>query len=311
MVIRSLLPGDLHGVVDLLNREMLADPLSLEGLASKVLLDPNYRAEGASVAAVAGEVVGFMLGMLRLHPLEEAPDDSDRSWITLMAVDARYQRQGVGTVLLERTLDYLRSGGAKTVWVSPYAPNYFIPGVDEAAYPGAVRFLRSHGFEAAYRPLSMEAPLPVTQTTGWVEGRQSSLAEQGVSFEPVRAERITPALDFLRREFPGDWQRLVRESMRSILDGDASREHLFLAMEGGACVGFCRHDGERFGPFGVAASHRGRGIGAVLLSQCLRAMADSGLTRAYFLWTDDRTAGIYAQAGFHEFRRYSVMRRTL
>lgn len=54
---------------------------------------------------------------------------------------------------------------------------------------------------------------------------------------------------------------------------------LFLAGEGDRTVGFAAYNATRpdfFGPTGVDESQRGRGIGRVLLLQCLEALANEG-----------------------------------
>ncbi len=296
------MPGDAGGVLDLLRRELHADSISPLDFERKVLLDPNFRRDGAHVAKSGDAVVGFMLGLTRKHALEDGAHDFDRGWITLMAVDALFRRQGIGSALLARVIGYIKQGGAKSAWVSPYAPNYFTPGIDEAAYPGAIAFLRASGFDVAYRPLSMEAALQHPT----YEAKERTV---GVRFDTFNPEYILPLTDFLRREFPGDWQRLMRDTMCAMLDGTPGERGIFVAMEGGACIGFARNDGERFGPFGVSACERGRGIGAELLRLCLNSMVEKGLIRAWFAWTDDRAAKLYARFGFVETRRYSVMKR--
>ena len=304
-------PCDFREVVSLLSRELHADIMFPEIFQRKVLLDANFRPKGALVAKYDGKVIGFILALLRKYPLEDAAPDFDRGWITLIAVDKSHQRRDIGSMLLDSAMNYLESGGAASVWVSPYAPNYFTPGIDEAAYPGAIEFFHKHGFETAYRPLSMESSPLDPHTPDWVVSKETGLQNEGLIFDTFKPEYILPLLDFLKREFPGDWQRLMRESMVRITEGTFSPDQISLAMESGECVGFCRHDGERFGPFGVARVERGRGIGAILLFRCLQGMKEKGLSRAWFAWTDDNAANLYALAGFHETRRFSVMKRGL
>ncbi|MHB1001733.1 MAG: GNAT family N-acetyltransferase [Armatimonadota bacterium] len=301
----------IDGVIDLLRSQLPAEGISPTVFREKVLFDPNFHADGAFIAVTDGRVVGFMFGVVRRCPLEDAAPDADRGWITLMAVDAAHQRQGIGGELLRCTIDFFRGQGVRSVWVSPYAPNYFTPGVDESAYPGAIEFLRKHGFQTAYRPLSMESDLRQSVVPEWVQEKADRLTEDGVRMEPFKPEHIIPLTDFLRDEFPGDWQRLLRESMLRIARGESEPDHIFTAMDGDRCLGFCRHEGERFGPFGVARSERGRGIGAVLLFKCLQSMRSKEMERAWFMWTDDNTAKLYSQAGFRETRRFSVMMREI
>lgn len=309
--IYSFQPSYMRQVCHLLNRELHADSISPLVFAQKVFLDKNYSPEGAFVASVGSQIVGFMLGIARRYPLEDAPPDFDRGWITLMAVDRGYQRQGIGTRLLEHVSAYLRHEGAKSIWVSPYAPNYFWPGVDEAAYPGAIAFLEKHGYEVVMRPLAMKASLSDQTIPDDIIAREKHLNSEGITVDMIKPENIPALLEFLRREFPGDWQKILRESLNDICNGRLSADHVFVAMSNGACIGFCRHEGERFGPFGVAGQVRGRGIGRVLLFKCLQNMKAKGLTRAWLMWTDERAARLYTTAGFREIRRFALMKREL
>ncbi|MCS6951196.1 MAG: hypothetical protein NZ520_12110, partial [bacterium] len=66
--------GDqLDLVVTLLQQTLHADPISRSLFVRKVLLDANFDPEGAPVALVEGQVVGFALGVARRLPLEDAP----------------------------------------------------------------------------------------------------------------------------------------------------------------------------------------------------------------------------------------------
>ena len=87
---------------------------------------------------------------------------------------------------------------------------------------------------------------------------------------------------------------------------------LFAAVEKGMVIGFSHYDNERFGPIGVAASQRGRGLGQVLMYRTLAAQRDAGFRAAWFLWSDDKTAAkLYNGAGFREVRRFALLRKEL
>jgi GNAT superfamily N-acetyltransferase len=156
----------------------------------------------------------------------------------------------------------------------------------------------------------MDADLVKLETPHWVNGKQRALESDGVIIEPLRPELILPSLDFLRQEFPGDWQRFARETMTQISLGIYRPDNLWVASEREAVIGYAQHDNTgRFGPFGVSKGERGRGIGAVLLLACLHAMRAKGLHNAWFLWTDDKVARLYSQAGFTESRRFAVLKK--
>jgi mycothiol synthase len=307
MNIRPFEPDDLGPVVSLISRSLTADPIASSVFVRKVLLDPNFDARGALVA-VDERVVGFVLGIARKVPLSDQLPDLGKGWITLMAVDAQRQRSGIGSELLRQVEAYLIESGAKSIGVSPYAPNYFTPGVDVNAYPGAVEFFLRRGYAEVYRPLSMDTSLLGLRTPEWVAEKENRLASEGVLVLRYEPRHILPVLDFMRREFPGDWERYARDKMLAIALGLTS-DQMFVAEDGRKVVGFAQHEAERFGPFGSAAEERGRGIGAVLLFKCLQSMRARGFHNAWFLWTDDKTAKLYREAGFVETRRYAVLRK--
>ena len=311
ITIRPFESGDLAGVLRLLAEAMPADSISEARFTRQVLLDANFRAEGAPVAVRGGGVVGFCLAIARQTPLENAPPDSDRGYVTLIAVAPAAQRHGVARALIERAEQYLKSQGRSVVMVSSYAPGYFIPGVDVHAYPGALAFLTTRGYAEVYRPLAMQTSLWELPTPAWVRQRREKLAGDGTIIAPYRPEMTLPLLEFTRKEFPGDWVRVVRETAGKILAGD-SPSRLIAAVDNGTVVGFSHYENERFGPIGVAASQRGRGLGQVLMYETLAAQRAAGFRCAWFLWSDDKTAErIYTAAGFKETRRFALMKKTL
>jgi GNAT superfamily N-acetyltransferase len=305
--IRPFQSSDLAGVLRVLAGAMPADPISEARFTRQVLLDANVRPDGMPVATRGGDVIGVCLAIVRQTPLENAPSDADRGYITLIAVGPAMQRQGVGTALLRHAENFLKAQGRPVVMASSYAPGYFIPGVDVNAYAGGLAFLKKHGYAEVYRPLAMQTSLWDLSEPPWV--REKASAFQLKRFEPALA---LPLLDFVRREFPGDWVRVVRETAGKILGGD-SPNRLIAALDGGdRIVGFAHHEHERFGPIGVAASERGRGIGQVLMFATLHAQRDAGFRVAWFLWSDDKTAErIYHVAGFRETRRFALMKKEL
>jgi ribosomal protein S18 acetylase RimI-like enzyme len=311
LLIQSYQPDDLHGVLALLAATMTRDPISCARFTQQVLLDPNYRTEGALVARRGSEIVGFCLSIARQVPLENAPPDEDRGYVTLIGVQPALQRQGIGSQLLAAAEAYLRLQGRAVVVVSPYAPGYFIPGVDVAAYPAALSFFSRHGYQELSRALSMEVPLWDLKRPDWVVQRERQLQEQGVRCESYRPELTLPLLEFARREFGGDWVRVVRETMGRIMAGEPP-QRLIVAHENGHVLGFVHFQNERFGPIGVAAAERGRGLGHLLMFRALGAMREQGFRTAWFLWTNDATARrLYDVAGFQERRRFAVLRKEL
>jgi len=312
VTIRPFQPRDLSGVLRVLAQGMHVEAIPESRFVRQVLLDANFRAEGAPVAVRGDEAIGFCLSIARQTPLENAPPDGDRGYVTLIGVLPAEQRRGVGSQLLAAAEAYLREQGRKLVMVSSYAPGYFIPGVDVNAYPSGHAFFAKHGYREVIRPVAMQTSLWELKQPEWVGERACKLAGEGVRVSPFTPELTLPLLEFARQEFPGDWVRVVREAATRIIAQGDSPTRLIAAVENGRVLGFSHYDNERFGPIGVAASQRGRGLGQVLMYRTLLAQRDAGFRAAWFLWSDDKTAAkLYNGAGFTEARRFALLRKEL
>jgi ribosomal protein S18 acetylase RimI-like enzyme len=312
VIIEPFRSEDRAAVLDVIEQAMPADPISEARFTRQVLLDPNFVAGGMPVARIGPAVVGFCLSLARQVPLENAPPDGDRGYITLIAVRPAAQRQAIGSRLLTAAEGYLKSQGRQVVLVSSYAPGYFIPGVDVNAYAGALGFFAKHGYAEVYRPLAMQTSLWETTTPAWVQKKQSELLAEGLQVKPFDASMTLAAVDFAKREFAGDWVRVVREVIVRIVVAGESANRLILAIDKGEVVGFSHYENERFGPIGVAVSQRGRGVGQVLMFATLQAQREAGFRVAWFLWSDDKTAQrLYDGAGFKEIRRFALLKKSL
>jgi GNAT superfamily N-acetyltransferase len=111
--------------------------------------------------------------------------------------------------------------------------------------------------------------------------------------------------------FGWDWHREAAGIFNDLYNGDPRSVGMIIALQGEEVLGYAQHRGERFGPFGVRPDLRSRGIGRVLLAATLTEMLRKNFHAAWFLWTGDDAARLYAQLGFHEVRRFAVMRKAL
>jgi mycothiol synthase len=309
--IRTYAAPDESEVINVWNATMVADPITPAVFRHKVLLDPNFDPSGCLVADVDEVVRGFLLSLERRVPFFNQGLQPDDAWITAFGVEPDYQRHGIGGQLLDEALDRLKRHRRKAVTVSPYVPNYFIPGVDVAAYGQAVEFLQHRGFDITSRPLSMRAELTGFRVPPSVAETAVRLSGDGLLVQPAQPTDIVPVLDFVRQHFSWDWYREAAGVMDELFAGDPRQVNLLVAQQAGEVVGYAQHRAERFGPFGVIPAMRSRGIGRVLLAETLLEMLKRGYHAAYFLWTSDNAARLYAQCGFHEVRRFAVMKKVL
>jgi ribosomal protein S18 acetylase RimI-like enzyme len=136
-------------------------------------------------------------------------------------------------------------------------------------------------------------------------------AAEGFQIASLQPRYIADVLEFTYGHFGADWSRAVREALAR----GVAMERILIALRGDEVVGFCIYGGydhvaERFGPFGVHPALRGRGLGKLLLYDCLARMRSHGLHNAYFMWTgeDDPAGHLYRRVGFRVSRRFRVFR---
>jgi len=311
ITIRPYAGTDEAAVLRVWNTAMFADPITATTFRAKVLLDPNFDPAGCLVAEVEGEVRGFILSIVRRVPFFAMGYQEDQSWITAFGVEPAFQRQGIGTALLDAIETRLREMGRPSIAISPYVPNYFTPGPDVNAYAHGVEFLTNRGFEILNKPLSMRNELTDFRLPEEIAERTDALAQEGIEVRPARPADIVPVLDFLVEHFDWEWHREASDIFNSLFNGDGRHVGMLVVTQGDEVLGYAQYRNERFGPFGVRPDLRSQGLGRVLLTHTLRQMRASGFHVAWFLWTSDQAAKLYARYGFHEVRRFAVLRKML
>ena len=311
VTIRGYRCEDEAALIALWNAALPLDLVDARTFRRKVLLDPNFARDWLLVAEAEGELVGFCLCLIRRVPHDGVGLEPTRGWITAFGVHPDRRRRGIGAALLEAAFELLPVAGREEILIAPHTPNYFVPGVDEVAYAEGLCFLLKRGFEVISRPLSMDASIVLLDYAPYAE-RKARLAAAGVEVRHLRPNEAPALIEFLRDHVNPDWARHARELLTDATKGLADCDQFVIALSGGEIVGYCQFEGEHFGPFGVRDDMQGRGIGTVLLADCLQTMRTRGLHNAWVLWTSDEAAQkVYARFGFHETRRFSVLRKRL
>lgn len=307
--------GDEAAILDLWREALAPDPIDAATFAQKVLADVNYEREGLLVARQGDRPVGFALALVRRVPL--GPDDGldpDTGWITAFAVAPDARRAGAASRLFDSAEAFVHSRGRRRVEVSPYAPNYFWPGVDKDRYPEAIAFLAARGYKALYDAVAMDKNLVGFTTPADVAELELSLRREGYDFTVLAPRFVRSLVEFNERVFYADWARACREAVARRVDWDRT---LICVKDDEVCgfaqIGAYDHVPDRFGPFGVDESLRGKGIGKVLLYRAMAALATKGYHDTWFLWTGLTTpAGyLYRRAGFTTTRTFAIYGRDL
>lgn len=315
VTVRTYRGGDESGVVSVWNRALTFDPIDMERFVRQVLCDVNFCPEGLQIACNGDEIVGFALAIERRLPLSGSDLEPETGWITAFGVDPTWQGRGVGGALLESAEEFLRGRGKRRVDVSPYAPNYFWPGVDAEAYDRAFSVLEGRGYQPRYVAAAMDRNLVGFHIPGDVIDVERERIDEGYTFGRLDPPSLYEVSAFAEADFSPDWGRSVREAVAQGVPWD---HILYVRNPERGVVGFAMYGAyggtlERFGPFGVAGSERGKGLGKILLYRTMEAMSARGLHGAWFLWTGEETAAgaLYLRAGFQVTRRFHVLQKSL
>lgn len=306
--------GDEKQIVKLWNESLGKDPITSKRFRNLVLLDANFDPHGLRLAFVEEKLVGCVYAVRRLLPMYGTDLEPDNGWIPFFFVDSDVRRKGVGRRLMEDAVAFLKNEGRTNIFFSSYAPNYILPGIDVEAYPEAYAFLQSQGFARLYSPVAMDKSLLGYEISESVKALKRSRQEEGYTFTKAEDKDLYEVIHFANEKFNPDWGRAIREG---ILQG-LPLDRILVAREGGRVVGFCMYGGyegvpDRFGPFGVDPDQQGKGLGKILLADCLRSMRAESLHTAWFLWTGEQTTAghLYKKNGFEITRKFHVMKKII
>ncbi|MGW1339977.1 GNAT family N-acetyltransferase [Kribbella sp. NPDC002412] len=314
-MIRSFQVGDGPALAAAWTAAAPADPIGYQRFRDLFLLDRNFDPAGLQVAVVDDRVVGAAYAVRRLVAAAGSDLEPSAGWIPFFFVHPDHRGRGLGRSLLTAALDWLRSHGRSEAFFSSYTPNYFLPGLDAARYPGALRLLSALGFERQYDAVAMDRSLVGYEIPAEVRAQIAGLTADGYSFGTPSGDELTSLIAIAGDEFNPDWARAIREAVVAGLP----LERIVVARDpAGRLLGWAMHgtyEGviDRFGPFGVLPAARGTGLGKVLLHLTLERMAGLGAHSAWFLWTGVQSAAgqLYLKTGFTITRTFTILRAPL
>lgn len=293
-----------QAVIDLWNETLTSDLVSLQKFRKQIIYDDNFDTELCYVALQDDKVIGFLLGTKRNFPYLERGLEPNRGWINVMFVAKDYQRQGIGSKLVDRVENALIELGVDNITLGAYSPNYFFPGIDIEAYQNAINFFEKKGYVGSEESYSMCKDLHGFYLSDeWRKKKQ--LAEQkGFIFRNYKNSDAIALLEFAKVNFGGGWKRNALLAMQA----NEAEDLIYLVLKGEEIVGFAMRkiDGNpmRFGPIGVCEKVRNDGIGGILFELMQQEMCAKGMYHLYFVSTDVPGRRFYERHNVHVFRTY-------
>ncbi len=289
-------------VWSLTNLSLHEDTVTDRSLRRITFSDPNYNGKYGLVALENGKAIGFVLGVRRLkEPVEVVEAQKDLSWIKLFAVREDFRRKGVATALFDELENRFKENGVKRIRISDYPFWYLFSGVD-LKYEDAIDFLFRRGFKKSGETVDYEIDLLKFRIP-----KRIMRIDTIPLIRKARQDDRETVFKWIKTEFSIFWA----------YEADASFKHadpkLWLAEEDGKIIGFSVYgtlEPHWFGPIGVSTETRSKGIGSVLLFNCLRSMREEGQRHAVVPWTSHLF--FYTQVpGITRVRHYWVMEKTI
>jgi len=331
--IRLFRRSDIPAVAALYDRVMaLRNPrygrtLNTERLVRQYFSHPEFREEGLSVAEVAGGVIGFVFGALRLQPVK--PDDAlPGVFVCMLLVDESYRRQGIATALLERVADFGRRHDKTLIsaHANPMNPLAFWPGVNRL-WDDAVGFLRAREFRADHCNVSMDQRIDAFELSDYAARRRGQLEADGlriIRYESRFREALLAAAGtpFWHLDLASKIDRQVHPFIETAFL-ELDREHIYgpqdvtLAVHGNELAGFvvlCRNPRETtayLGPIRIVDRSQKTGLGSVMIQTALAWERERGI-RLVDLWCSQENADeFYFRNGFVKRDVWDLYERAL
>ncbi len=298
-------------VIELWNKVLPENAISLSIFRRQILFDENFDTNLCYLALDEGLLVGFILGMKRKFPYLERGLEPDKAWISVVFVDDKYQRRGIGTKLVGVVEEELKKRGTKEIIFGAYSPNYFFRGVDKDK-PAALAFFKKMGYIAGEESYSMYKDLNNYVMSEEVKSKKKAFEDRGFSFVNFTYDYALELLEFLGKEFGGGWKRNCLMSMQK----ERAEDCILLVLDKeknivGFCVRMTDENPMRFGPFGIAKELRNEGLGGVLFEVAQEEMHKRHLYQMYFMSTDAPGRRFYERHGVKVFKTYVWHRKNI
>lgn len=301
--IRELSESDLPTIRGLTNRCLSRDAITDASIRRITFGDPNFSTSLTAVATEGGTIVGFMLGARRTKSPEEVVDaQKELGWIKLFCVSQQQRRKGIASLMLRKLEEKFKDNGVKSIRLCDYPAWTLFSGVD-LMYEDAIAFLLAEGFRKTGEKVDYEIDLLDFHVPGTV----SAVGLDGVTVRKARIDERERLSRWAAEVFSPFWGYEVSEAFKF------PQPKLWIAEEGAKVIGFSEYSALEphwFGPIGVDADFRKKGLGSVLLFKCLASMREEGQRLAVIPWTGHLF--FYTQVpGVKRVRHYWIMQKEL
>jgi len=316
----------IEDVVTLWNESVspysIFSPFTIESFTAKFIDNRHYDENGSVVALIDGKIVGF--GNATYNNQGKDPSLTP-GYITCIAVDKDYQRQGIGTKLLNTLELFLKEQGKtfiRNLFFNPILLEWYVPGYDKHEHPGAPAvsyntpyyyLLMANGYnvngqEDAYHVDLTKYDLPDAVKKRIVENEKDGYT-------------ITTYDDKLHYGFDELFDALKNEDWRTHINNNLEKEKpypILIAQKDGEILGFTgplftQPSGRGYlAGIGVHPKTQGRGLGKSLFCMLCEYSKQNGATfMTLFTGANNKAREIYLYAGLKIVQSFAILKKEL
>lgn len=301
-------------------------PLSQKMFDQKINNCKYFNNQSSFVVVLNEKVIGFVLSKkYDNNPIIQKY--LNKGWISLIYVGQKYRKNGIGSLLLEKSEEELKKLGVTSISIGSDIHNFF-PGVPNDFDNLTDVFLRKRGYNVSYYTHDLVKKLTKEDIIKYQSYNENKYLENGEVVEVIlRYATINDKeelLDFFKRCFYGRW---YDECIEYFENNQIQKEYL-LAIVNNKIVGFLRVNNQlideisynlnwssRFnklvgiGPLGVDPTYRSRGIAKMLLYYSISDSSKNGYTEAMIDWTGLVT--YYQKFGYEIWKCYQYANKNI
>lgn len=277
-------------------------------IRQNIFRDKNFDPEGCFGAWDGDRLLGFICCKYLKVPAGSDGLMPDTGWISCLVVRKEHQKQGIGSLLLERGEAFLKSRNRRRIILSGDYLRIFggMPDI-----PVSVDFFTKRGYKLGrqyYDLINTDEIITSGYSTNY-----------DFEYREMRKDDTASAKDFFARCFPGKWGHMAFD----YIDNHPDKLHdIFLVLDNGKVIGFARLFDKNsvfigpslhwrlqagpncggIGPLGVDEEYRGKNVGITLLKESLENLKNRGAWPIVIDCT--HLLDFYARFGFKPWKKY-------
>lgn len=316
----------LEEVVDLWNNSVVPysifAPFTVSSFQNRFLNNPHYHAAGMLVVVDNGRIIGF--GNATYNNAGKEPWETP-GYITCVAVDKNYWRQGIGTKILLSLEDFLKSSGKtyiRNLFFNPILLEWYVPGFNKHEHPGAPAvaintpfyfLLMNNGYNVNGQQDAYHLNLDKYQLPSKVKEKMAINEANGYTityYDPKIHFGFDELFDALKNE---GWRQVVKNNLAK-----EKPNPILIAQKDGEILGwtgpvYTEPSGRGYlGGIGVHPKTQGHGLGKSLFCMlCQRSKENDAKFMTLFTGSENPAREIYLYAGMKLVQSFAILRKEL